>query len=212
MTEKRSGPDAASEPGSSPGRAEHAELEAALERACRAGQYDQAATTAIRYYGGELLGFVTALLRNAAEADDVFAIACEQLWRGLPQFAWGSSFRTWAYAIARNACISYLRGPRKKQPLHVGTASLEQLVGEVKTRTQTLIRTETKDRFAAIRAALDPDDQTLLILRIDRKLAWRDIARILDPEATTPAQLERTSATLRKRLERLKTELRAQLK
>jgi len=115
-------------------------------------------------------------------------------------------------SVTRNACISYIRGPRKKQPMQVGTSSLEQLVGEVKTRTQTLIRTETKDRFAALRAALDPDDQTLLILRIDRKLPWRDIARILEPTATTPEQLDRTSATLRKRLERLKDELRAQLK
>lgn len=46
---------------------------------------------------------------------------------------------------------------------------------------------------------MTPDEQTLLILRIDRALEWDEVSEILDVEA--PA--------LRKRFERLTSKLRA---
>jgi RNA polymerase sigma-70 factor (ECF subfamily) len=89
-------------------------------------------------------------------------------------------------------------------------SGVEALVAQVRSRTATFLRTETRDKIARLRAALDPDDQTLLILRINRGLAWRDIARVLTPDgdATTPAALDKRAAALRKRFERLKTELK----
>ncbi|MFN0252360.1 MAG: hypothetical protein ACKV2T_36125 [Kofleriaceae bacterium] len=54
------------------------------------------------------------------------------------------------------------------------------------------------DASPEIRATLEPDDQMLLGLRVDRDLAWPEIATILGAEA--PA--------LRKRYERLTKRLR----
>jgi len=200
-------------------------LEPAIRAAC--GNPEAAVTLAIRGYGPELLGYLNAMLRDASEADDVFATVCEhvwtaaaddvfsgvcvKLWRGLPAFAWESSFRTWAYTVTRNACVSFLRGVRKS-PSSPGNASLDAIMAEVRSKTATFLRTDTKDRLAEVRDALEPDDQTLLILRIDRKLPWRDIARVFEPEPATAAALDRRAAALRKRLERLKVELREQIK
>jgi RNA polymerase sigma-70 factor, ECF subfamily len=66
-------------------------------------------------------------------------------------------------------------------------------------------------RVAKLRAELDPEDQTLLILRVNRQLPWRDIARIMTDEgdASDDDELKRRAAALRKRFERLKEELRA---
>jgi RNA polymerase sigma-70 factor (ECF subfamily) len=58
-----------------------------------------------------------------------------------------------------------------------------------------------------LRESLDPDEQTLLILRIDRQMAWTDIARIMGGDA--PEAESRQAATLRKRFERLKERLRS---
>ena len=55
----------------------------------------------------------------------------------------------------------------------------------------------------------DPDDQTLLILRIDRALPWIDIARVMTDEPDEP-DLSRHAAALRKRFERLKQRIRDQ--
>ena len=57
------------------------------------------------------------------------------------------------------------------------------------------------DRIARIREQLSPEDHMLLGLRLDRQLAWSEIAQVLGYDA----------ATLRKRFERLKVKLRALL-
>jgi RNA polymerase sigma-70 factor (ECF subfamily) len=179
-----------------------------IRAACTTASWEAAATIAIRSYGPELLGYLNAMLRDPTHADDVFSDVCEDLWRGLPGFAWQSSFRTWAYTVTRNACMSFVRGTHRRRSVALSSTALEAIAAEVCTGTASFLRTETKDKLAEVRASLDPDDQTLLILRVDRKLPWRDIAQVFEPDGATPAALDRRAAALRKRLERLKDELR----
>jgi len=62
-----------------------------------------------------------------------------------------------------------------------------------------------------LRDALDPDDRTLLVLRVDRGLSWEEVARVmLGVETTADADLSRESDRLRKRYQLLKDELRRQ--
>jgi RNA polymerase sigma-70 factor (ECF subfamily) len=53
------------------------------------------------------------------------------------------------------------------------------------------------------------EDQTLLVLRVDRNLAWRDIAQVILGEDARPSDLTRKSTALRKQFERVKDRLRA---
>lgn len=184
-------------------------LETELRQACDAAAWERAATIAIRGYGPELVTFLHALLRDPCQADEVFSIVCEHLWKGIQKFRWHSSFRTWAYAIARNARFSHARGVKRRGPT---TDSVSALVQQVQTETAQHLRTETKDRLAEIRAALEPDDQALLILRVDRQLSWRDIAQVFEDEGASTEALDRRTAALRKRFNRLKDDLREQLK
>jgi RNA polymerase sigma-70 factor (ECF subfamily) len=57
------------------------------------------------------------------------------------------------------------------------------------------------DRLAKLRESLKPDEQTLLILRVDKGLSWKEIAQILAED--TPPDV----GALRKRFERLKERL-----
>ena len=66
-----------------------------------------------------------------------------------------------------------------------------------------------KDRFAALRNALSADDQTLLVLRIDRDLSWDDVALVMhDAVDADPDTLARWSANMRQRFRQLKKRLR----
>src|SRR6202012_5557377 len=76
---------------------------------CEHGDARRAAEIAIRGYGPEILGFLTALLRRDEDADEVFSLWCERMLRGLPKFAWACSLRTFAYANARNAASNFGR-------------------------------------------------------------------------------------------------------
>ena len=60
------------------------ELEAEIRAACERGDHDDAATVAIAGYGRELASYLAAVLRNAADADDVFARVSEELGEAMP--------------------------------------------------------------------------------------------------------------------------------
>jgi RNA polymerase sigma-70 factor (ECF subfamily) len=186
------------------------ELEARIRAAATAARWSDAITVALQGYGDELLGYLVAVLRNETDAGDAFAILAEDAWRGLPRFRWECTFRTWAYGLARHAMGRIRRDPHRRRAAPLEDAPLSALIEQVRSRTATFLRTETKDKIAELRAQLDPDDQSLLILRLNRGLPWRDIARVLAPEGgdTSNAALDRQSAALRKRFERLKTELK----
>lgn len=182
------------------------ELEAELGALIRAKQLDKAATRALKSYGPELYGFLVSFLGSEADAAEVFSQVGEDLWKGLPSFGLGCSVRTWLYVLARHAAARFRRSAWNRR---TGDSRLESLVELARTRTQPWLQTAVKDRFRALRDALDPDDRSLLVLRVDRKLSWEEVARVtLGLEAPDDDCLTRETDRLRKRYQLLKDELR----
>jgi RNA polymerase sigma-70 factor, ECF subfamily len=172
------------------------------------GQLDEAATRIFEIYGSEIYGFLIALMNNDTAAGDVFSQVGEDLWNGLPTFKFECSIRTWLYVLARHAAARYRRSPWNKAARRGAESRIESLVDIARSRTQPWQRTEVKDRFSELRASLDPDDQILLTLRIDRDLPWSDVAKVMLDGEANPATLQRETDRLRKRFQLLKTELR----
>lgn len=170
----------------------------------RAGERDSAITAALRHYGPEICGFLVAVERNEDAGAEIFAQFCEDLWRGIATYRGDASFRTWAYALARHAQSRYHRDPFRRRAVAFPD-EMAALVDAVRTTTLTHLRSEVREGVARLRAELDPTDQALLVLRVDRNMPWQDVARILD-EADD--DLERRAAAWRKRYERVKRRLR----
>jgi len=182
-------------------------VELELAELLRAQSYERAATLAIATYGPELYGFLVHLMGGEGPASDVFSQASEDLWTGLPAFGQRCSMRTWLYLLARHAAARYRRSPWHRD--RTGASALDAAVADARSRTAPWLQTEIKDRWRALRDALEPDDRTLLVLRVDRDLAWTEIARVmLGEENPSQGELDRESARLRKRFQLLKTELR----
>jgi RNA polymerase sigma-70 factor (ECF subfamily) len=191
---------------------QRADLERPIRYAHEAGDFDAAATGLLELYGDELARFLAALARTPDDAADAYAQLCEDLWRGLPSFAFRSSVRTWSYTLARNALYRLARAPAKRADRNVPLSREEQVTGLIaraREATAAYRRTTIKDRFAALRDSLPTDDRELLILRVDRGLDWAEIARVTDSEDAEPdaARIKRRAASLRKRFERLKLRL-----
>jgi RNA polymerase sigma-70 factor (ECF subfamily) len=178
-----------------------ADLEVTLRSRFDAGDYDGTVALAIRRYGSELYSFVRGLTRDPVRADDVFAATCERMWRFLPSFRWDSTFRVWAYAIARN---EFLREVSRLRPYAPLSEALGLCAADPLTATAALERELARDRFAWARAQLSADDHALLELRVERAMSWAEIARVFAGDDATA----REAATLRKRFERLKMRLR----
>jgi RNA polymerase sigma-70 factor (ECF subfamily) len=189
------------------------ELELEIRRYRDEGELQRAAATAIRGYGPEIFGFLVALHRHEEDAAEVFSRFTESLWRGLPGFEWQCSFRTWAYTIARNASVTYRRETRRRAKVHVplaGQPELSAIEQKVRSETVSYLRTQRKTRVAALRESLPAEDQMLLVLRVDKQLAWNDLARVMhadDGPPLTEENMKREAARLRKRFQLVKDRL-----
>ncbi|HET9990941.1 MAG TPA: sigma-70 family RNA polymerase sigma factor [Kofleriaceae bacterium] len=181
--------------------------DAEIRTRCDAGNFDGALALALELYADELFGFINGLARDRTQAEDAFSAACERMWKGLSKFRWDSTFRVWAYRIARNEFLRVAKGRARKKTVPLSEVpSIQVAVARVRSATPVYERTEVKQKLAELRLQLDPEDHMLLGLRIDRKLAWADIAKVLAQTDAEPTARE--LAALRKKFERLKARLR----
>jgi RNA polymerase sigma-70 factor (ECF subfamily) len=183
-----------------------------VRRVSLTGDVRGATTLAIQRFGPELLGFLHVLTGDPEAAGEVFADLCVRIWKGLPAFRWESSLRTWIYVLARRACHDHRRDRAAWQGRNThltDDAQLDALIVHLRTQGTTQLREGRAARIQRLRARLSVDEQTLLTLRVDRGLEWREIAIILsDADAPGDDELTRAAASLRKRYERVKQALR----
>lgn len=188
-----------------------ASLEQRARELADSGQLAIAATELIRGYGPEVYGFLVACHHGASDdADDAFSEFCEALWRTLPAFRFESSLRTWAYAIARRASLRLRRDAGRRARRHAdvpGDSEAAALAAAVRSETVTHLRSQVRSGVQELRLRLPEEDQIVLLLRVDRELAWDEIARVLHGAEDAPLDVKRESARLRKRFELVKKQL-----
>ena len=179
------------------------DAEARIRERHDSGDYEGATTEALRAYGSEILSLLLALHRDPAAADDAFSLFSERLWLSLETFAFRCSMRTWAYRIARAASIDVRRAEgrnaRRVSPLSA-TSQVSAFVAKIRTETHTYLRTETKTELQKLRDMLTPEEQLLLVLRVDRRMAWVDRAKlelpVIEIESDYSALLQEPDAPL----------------
>lgn len=167
-----------------------------------AGDLRGAAEAIVRDHGPSILGYLASVLRNDADASDVFSQFTEDLWRGLPGFRGECPVRVWAYRVAWHAAARHLRDPYRQRGRRLETTELSRIAEEVRSSV-LLGRGEARQQgIDRLRSRLTPEEQTLLVMRLDRNLAWREVALVLAAEGEPVDEV-----ALRKRFERLKTKL-----
>lgn len=160
-----------------------------------------------------MLGFLFVRLKgDPTSAADVFSMLTEDLWAGLPAFRRESSFRTWMYVLARNAAHRYDRSSAAERRRRVPLSEIPEPAQRARTETRSLLRTGPKERLSALRAELDPEDEQLLVLRLNRGLGWKAVAAILlgVGDVDSP-NVQRAAARYRQRYRALKQRLKSKL-
>lgn len=184
-------------------------VEQEIRELCERGDTGGAVERALQGYGMEIMRLMASVLHNPELAKDAFSIFCESLLKGLPSFRWESSFRTWAYRLARNACYQLVHAPAARET-PVSASGIPEAALRQRSDTRPWQRTSVKERFRQLRESLDPDDRMLLLLRVDQRLPWTEVARVMwdsDEEATSAA-ITRKATALRQQFQRVKAHLR----
>lgn len=164
------------------------------------GEEKEAATAALRALGPEILGYLENVLGDHDDARDVFQRFAEDLWTWLPAYR-GGSLRAAGYRIAWHAALRFRREAWRRRRERMRTTMASRIAASI-TSPETRLATQPRDRLARLRAALEPEERTLLILRLDRELSWNEVAEVLSAGGD-PVD----AAAARKRFERVKEKL-----
>jgi len=188
------------------------DIEGRIWKELLAGNTHAAATLALRQHGGDVQRFLSNRLRSASQAEDAYLEFAEKFWLGLPTFRGECSIRIWMLGLARAAATKLSRRAvmRREVACAPGDEPYWQMVERMRTTTALFQRTSAKRRIRALRSQLPNDDQTLLILRINRELSWNELAVVMGvvDAGADAAELARASARMRTRFQAAKTRLR----
>ncbi len=174
-----------------------AEVRALLDEGDAAG----AATLAIRRLGPEVLGYLERIVDDRDDARDVFETFAEDLWRWLPSWRGEGSLRTAAYRIAWHAAARFRREAWRRRHERLRTTMASRVAASITSPESRLAAAEPSP-LDRLRMSLDPAEQTLLVLRVDRELSWSEVAEVLSADGE-PLD----AAAVRKRFERTKDKL-----
>lgn len=149
------------------------------------------------------------MVGNPEDAADLTQEAFLNAWRGLSKFGGQSSFSTWLYRLASNACIDFLRREKRRSALSI---TLEDEDDEDRqadfpddrwSPERELERKELRQALQDGLAALSPEHREVLLLRETEGLSYQEIAQCLDlEEGTVKSRIARARLALKDYLQK----------
>lgn len=188
-------------------------VEAAIREALQQRDFEAVVELALDAHGKALTAFVRSRVPSPTDAEEVMAEVTAALWVVLPELQLHTSMRGYLFQMARHAVHRHLGRDvrRARQAIPLDDVALGVLGPEaLRTATPPHLQTANKDLVALLRAALSAEEQTLLQLRVDQDLAFREIAQVMaaEGEALDDQALTREAARWRKRYQLTKERLR----
>ena len=146
------------------------------------------------------------LTGNQEDAAELTQEAFLNAWRGLGRFQGESSFSTWLYRLATNACIDFLRKEKRRQSLSM-TVSLDdeeearqvELPDERYAPEGALEHAEARRAVAEGLERLTLEHRQVLVMREIHGLSYAEIGQVLGlEEGTVKSRIARARGALRK--------------
>jgi RNA polymerase sigma-70 factor (ECF subfamily) len=176
-------------------------LQAAVASRLAEGDRDGAATLVIQALTPPVLRYLRSLLRAEDDAADALSQWAENVWRGLPTYRGTASLKTWSLRLARNAALNFVNEAWRRHGQRLASGQASALAQSIRTRS-VVVAERRHQALDELRAQLDEEDRSLLCLKLDQELSWKEVAEVLAAEGT-PVE----PATLMKRFERVKARL-----
>jgi len=157
------------------------DLEERIAAALARRDLDAAVTEVMKGYGPQILGYLRAVIRDPEDAAEVFSQFAEDLWKGLSGFRGDCSVRVWAYKIAWHAASRFGRDPYRRRRDRLATSMASRLAESILSSSNRMLERRSAE-VERLRGHLNSEEQSLLVLRVDRQLSWREVAEVLAAE------------------------------
>ena len=150
----------------------------------------------------------TLCLRMTGDREDALDLAQETFfnaWRGLGSFQGNSSFSTWVYRLASNACIDFLRKRKRRQQgesphsLDAEEAPLPEPADPRGSPEEELERKELRRAVERGLQALPDHHRQVLVMRELSGMSYQEIGAVLDLDlGTVKSRIARARLALKK--------------
>lgn len=151
---------------------------------------DQAAfEQLVRLYEKRVFALTLRMCSNREDAAEAAQETFLAVWQGLPNFRGESSFSTWLYRLASNACVDLLRREGRHRAAAGPSLDDEEnrtdLPDSTPTPHEQAERQELREQVEAGLRALSPEHRQVLVLRELHQLSYDEIARVLSLDVGT---------------------------
>ena len=141
----------------------------------------------VRLYEKRVLALTRRMCRNPEDAAEAAQEAFFAAWQGLKSFRGDSSFSTWLYRLASNACVDLLRREGRRQ----AAVSLDDeelnldVPSPMPSPQEEAERRELGEQIEAGLRALPPEYRQVLVLREMHQLRYEEIGSALGVDVGT---------------------------
>ncbi|HEY2971553.1 MAG TPA: RNA polymerase sigma factor [Pyrinomonadaceae bacterium] len=163
-----------------------------VQELLKKGRYEKALEQLLELYGKKVFRMAVMMLKDTGRAEEVTQDVFMKLWQALPAYDGRAAPSTWLYTIARNTCLSAVRGESYRQ-----TTSLKEALEPTASNT-TLLNIEWEEYLSKL-----PDIQreVITLFYLEEK-SVKDVADLLDlPEGTVKSHLHRARRALGKMMD-----------
>ena len=156
----------------------------------------------VKLYEKRVYALTLRMCKHPEDAAEAAQEAFLSAWQGLPFFRGDSSFSTWLYRLASNACVDLLRKEGRHKNAAGPSLNDEEAAVDVADEApqphEELERKELKAQINAGLQSLTPDHRQVLILREMHQLSYDEISDVLDLDVgTVKSRINRARKQLR---------------
>ena len=154
----------------------------------------------VRLYEKRVLALTQRMCRNPEDAAEAAQEAFFAVWQGLKDFRGESSFSTWLYRLASNACVDLLRREGRQRAVSLDDGELKlDAPAPIPTPQEEAERRELRERIEEGLQALPPEYRAVLVLREIHQLRYEEIAGALGLDmGTVKSRISRGRKRLRR--------------
>ena len=157
----------------------------------------------IHLYEKRVFALTRRMCKNPADAEEAAQETFLAAWQGLKSFRGESSFSTWLYRLASNACVDLLRKEGRHQAAAGPSLNDEEVLLEIQDEAPSphalAEQAELKEQIEAGLASLPEEYREVLILREIHQQSYDEISEILSLDlGTVKSRINRGRKRLRK--------------
>ncbi len=176
-----------------------------LMEAHNAGDAEAFPTLVARYLA-PLYNFVSLYIRNEGDAEDITQDVFVSAWKSAKSFDHSKRFKTWLFAIAKNAAFNWLK---RKKPLafadlasdESGGAIVESIIDDAPLPEELFERKDIAETLNRTLRTLSPLYQSVIVLHHKEELTFKEIAELGGESVdTVKSRYRRALQLLRKTL------------